>query len=61
MTAPSRQPQRPKLLAWALVLLSAGVLLSGCVVAVRPDGRCWHRGWRGPYGVWHAGFWGRCR
>ncbi len=52
----------PMSLGRVLVLLSFSALLAGCIVAVRPGGRgrCWHKGWRGPEGVWHRGHWGPC-
>lgn len=59
-------------LPMAALAMAATLLLGGCYVApiaparvsgavvVRPEGGCWHQGWRGPYGEWHPGHRGVC-
>jgi hypothetical protein len=58
MTDPARSMPR-RWLAFALLALSAGALLSGCYWGVR-RGRCWHEAFRDRLGEFHPGHWGRC-
>ena len=72
MSAPQPRRSGARRLQLAALALSGSVLLGGCYVApiapahvsgavvVRPEGGCWHPGWRGPEGWWHPGHWGVC-